>query len=156
MSKTPKVLFVCLGNICRSPMAQGAFLHVASKAGLKLEADSAGLHGWHVGRPPDRRSQAVALKYGVDIGDQRARVLTPADFAAFTHVIAMDHEILRAVKKMAPDPAPAAVSLFLDHAPGRAGQEVPDPFYGDDDGFEATWADVMEGSEGLIRIFQTV
>lgn len=154
MTETPKVLFVCLGNICRSPMAEGAFLEEARREAVAVVADSAGLHGWHVGRPPDRRAQAVALKNGVDIGDQRARTLTAEDFREFTHVVAMDHDILKGVKKMAPKDGTAQISLFLDHAHGRAGQAVPDPYYGEDAAFEETWADVVEGSQGLIRAFK--
>ncbi|MBY8821656.1 low molecular weight protein-tyrosine-phosphatase [Sphingomonas colocasiae] len=153
---TVRVLFVCLGNICRSPLAEAAFRLEAARIGLDAEADSAGTGDWHVGNPPDRRAQAAARRGGADISGLRARQVAPSDFDRFDHVIALDGQNLRDLERLRPDGARAALSLLLDHAPGRAGQAVADPYYGDDAGFDVTWADVMAGAQGLAeRIART-
>lgn len=149
--QTPAVLFVCLGNICRSPLAEGAFRAEADRLGLTVTIDSAGTGSWHVGEPPDRRAQAVARRYGVDIGQCRARQVTRADFSRFTHVVALDESVLAALHRLRPRDAVAEVALLLDYVEGRAGQGVADPYYGGDDGFEITWADVTRGAAALAR-----
>lgn len=149
----PAVLFVCLGNICRSPLAEAAFRREAKKLGLDVEVDSAGTGNWHIGEPPDSRAQAVARKYGVDISAYRARQVKPEDFRRFTHIIALDRENLRTLEKMRPKDASAELSLLLDHVPGRHGQPVADPYFGEDDGFSITWADVTTGAEALAKRF---
>lgn len=146
---SPAVLFVCLGNICRSPLAEAAFRAEAERLGLAIEADSAGTGGWHAGDPPDPRAQAVARRHGVEIGGYAARQVTAADFGRFDHIVAMDLDNLRNLRRMAPAGARARLSLMLDHVDGRAGQAVADPYYGDDAGFEATWADAVAGARGL-------
>ncbi|WP_449254014.1 low molecular weight protein-tyrosine-phosphatase [Brevundimonas naejangsanensis] len=146
---TPSVLFVCLGNICRSPLAEGAFREEARRLKLDVIADSAGTGGWHIGAPPDPRAQAVALKKGVDISALRGRQVKPADFRRFTHLVAMDHENLANLRRLAPPDATAKLSLLLDHVEGRAGQAVADPYFGEDDGFDVTWADVTAGARAL-------
>lgn len=146
---TVRLLFVCLGNICRSPLAEAAFRAEAARIGLDAEADSAGTGDWHVGNPPDRRAQAAARRNGVDISGLRARQVDPADFDRFDHVIALDGQNLRDLERLRPPGARAVLSLLLDHVPGREGQAVADPYYGDNAGFDVTWADAMAGAKGL-------
>jgi protein-tyrosine phosphatase len=148
---TRSVLFVCLGNICRSPLAEAAFRREAEELGLEVEIDSAGTGDWHVGQPPDRRAQAVAARHGVDIGHLRARQVRPDDFRRFDHVIALDAENLANLRAMCPADARAKLSLLLDHVPGREGEAVADPYYGGESHFDATWRDVTEGARGLAR-----
>ena len=150
----PSVLFVCLGNICRSPLAEAALRAEAQRLRLDLIVDSAGTGNWHAGEPPDRRAQAVARRHGVDISALRARQVTRADFRRFTHVVALDHENLSNLRRLAPADATAELSLLLDHVPGREGQPVADPWFGDDDGFDVTWADVTAGARGLIELLR--
>ncbi|PXW64048.1 low molecular weight protein-tyrosine-phosphatase [Methylobacterium sp. B4] len=147
----PSVLFVCLGNICRSPLAEAAFRLEAGRAGLAMSVDSAGTGDWHVGEPPDSRAIAVARAKGVDISGYRGRQVTAADFDRFDHVVALDHANLARLRALRPADSRAALSLLLDHVPGRAGEPVADPYYGADEGFETTWADVTEGARALVR-----
>ncbi|WP_313573894.1 low molecular weight protein-tyrosine-phosphatase [Brevundimonas sp.] len=146
---TYSILFVCLGNICRSPLAEAAFREEARRLKLDPITDSAGTGNWHVGSPPDPRAQAVALKNGVDISSLRGRQVKPADFRRFTHLVAMDHDNLANLRRLAPPDATAELSLLLDHVEGRGGQAVADPYYGEDDGFDVTWADVTDGARAL-------
>jgi protein-tyrosine phosphatase len=145
------VLFVCLGNICRSPLAEAAFRREAERLGLDVEIDSAGTGDWHLGHPPDRRAAAVAAKNGVDISHLRARRVTPEDFRHFDYIVALDANNLRDLERMRPGNAKAELSLLLDHVEGREGQAVADPYYGEADHFDVTWADVRAGAEGLAR-----
>jgi protein-tyrosine phosphatase len=147
----PAVVFVCLGNICRSPLAEAAFKTEAARLGLDAEVDSAGIGGWHAGDAPDPRAKAVARRHGADISNYRARKVTQADFRRFSHVVALDHEVLAALKRMRPANATAELSLLLDHVEGREGEEVADPYYGNEAGFEAAWADIEEGANALAR-----
>ncbi len=146
------VLFVCLGNICRSPLAEAALRRAAEAAGLTVEIDSAGTGEWHVGDPPDPRSVAVAARHGVDIAHYRARQVERADFLRFERIVALDPQNLRDLRRIAPADATARLSLLLDLVPGREGEGVRDPYYGDDDGFEATWADAVAAAEALVRL----
>ena len=146
---TPSVLFVCLGNICRSPLAEGALRAEAARLGLEIVVDSAGTGNWHAGEPPDRRAQAVSRRNGADISGLRARQVRREDFRRFTHVIALDHDNLASLRKLAPPDATAELSLLLDHVPGREGQAVADPWFGDEAGFDATWADVSAAAKTL-------
>jgi protein-tyrosine phosphatase len=150
MSK-PAVLFVCLGNICRSPLAEAAFRAEAGRQGIAVDIDSAGTGDWHEGEPPDRRAQAVAKRHGADISGLRARQVTRQDFYQFSHIVALDGENLADLAKLRPKDATAALSLLLDHVPGREGEAVADPYYGDQSGFEITWRDVAAGAAGLAR-----
>lgn len=144
------VLFVCLGNICRSPLAEAAFREAARGMKLDVTVDSAGTGSWHVGRPPDPRAIAVARKHGVDITGLRGRQVKPADFRRFTHIVALDRENLADLRRLAPADGKAGLSLLLDHVEGRKGQSVADPWFGeDDDGFDVAWADVSAGAQGL-------
>src|SRR3954470_3499858 len=119
---TASILFVCLGNICRSPLAEGAFRAEADRLGLDAEVDSAGTGGWHRGEPPDRRAIAVARRGGVDISVQRARQVTRADFDRFDHIVALDAENLADLERLRPAGSRASLSLLLDHVPGREGE----------------------------------
>jgi protein-tyrosine phosphatase len=139
---TVAVLFVCMGNICRSPLAEAALRAEAERRGLDLVIDSAGTGGWHAGEQPDRRAISAAARNGVDISGQRARQVTRADFDRFDHVVALDADNLAHLERMRPAGARAELSLLLDHVEGREGQGVADPYYGGDSHFDVTWADV--------------
>ncbi len=147
--RVTQVLFVCLGNICRSPLAEAAFRAEAERRGLDAQVDSAGTGDWHLGHPPDKRAQAVAARNGVDISTYRARRVTLEDFRYFDQIVALDASNLADLTAMRPADARAELSLLLDHVPGRVGEAVADPYYGDDAGFDATWADVTAGAKGL-------
>lgn len=146
-----RILFVCLGNICRSPLAEAAFRSEVERLGLDAEVDSAGTGDWHVGHPPDRRAAAVARRNGVEIGHLRARQVGPADFHRFDQIVALDAQNLADLQAMQPPGSKARLSLLLDHANGRVGQAVADPYYGDDVGFDVAWSDVVEGARGLAQ-----
>lgn len=145
------VLFVCLGNICRSPLAEAALRAEAERVGLELEVDSAGTGDWHLGYPPDPRSVAVAERNGVDISHLRARQVRPEDFHAFDHIVALDLQNLSNLEAMRPAGGRAELSLLMDHVPGREGQAVADPYYGEDSHFDTTWREVTEGAVALVR-----
>jgi protein-tyrosine phosphatase len=147
----PAVLFVCLGNICRSPLAKAAFKAEAARIGLDVQVDSAGIGSWHTGEPPDPRARAVAKRHGIDIGGYRARKVTQQDFRRFSHIAALDHEVLAALQAMRPANATADLRLLLDHVDGRKGEAVADPYYGDEADFETAWADVTDAARGLAR-----
>lgn len=146
----PSVLFVCLGNICRSPLAEGALRAAAEERGVEVIIESAGTSDWHVGSEPDRRAQAIATRNGINISRLRARQIRPDDFHRFDHIVAMDAENLAHVQGLLPVGARARLSLMLDHVPGREGQPVTDPYFGDSAGFEATWQDVVQGVGALL------
>ena len=146
---TVAVLFVCLGNICRSPLAEAAFRAEAERIGLDADIDSAGTGEWHVGQPPDVRAQAAARRHGADISRLRARRVTRDDFHRFDHILALDEDNLAHLERMRPAGAHARLSLLLDHLEGREGEDVADPYYGDDRHFDATWADVAAAARGL-------
>ena len=145
------VLFVCLGNICRSPLAEAAFRAEAKRIGLKVEVDSAGTGDWHIGHPPDPRAAAVAKRNGVDISHLRARKVTAEDFRRFDHIVALDAQNLADLRRLQPLNGKAELSLLLDHVDGREGDAVSDPYYDGDEHFDETWRDVTEGAKGLAR-----
>jgi protein-tyrosine phosphatase len=149
--RPPAVLFVCLGNICRSPLAEAAFRARADAAGLIVAVDSAGTGGWHVGEPPDLRAQATARRYGIDIAGYRARQVTSGDFMRFTHIFALDDSNLTRLRQIAPPTASAQISLLLDLVKGSEGQSVADPYYGGVDGFERTWRQVDAAAAALVN-----
>ena len=151
-----RVLFVCMGNICRSPLAQGVFEEVVRREGLegKVEADSAGTHGYyHAGEPPDARGQRSAARRGIDISFQRARRLVPEDCQTFDYIVTMDEENYRAVAALC-SKGSAKVRPFLDFAPDRPEREVPDPFYGGPEGFDHVLDLVEAASEGLLEVIK--
>ena len=145
------VLFVCLGNICRSPLAEAALRSEAERLGLDVRIDSAGTGDWHVGRPPDRRATATAKRNGIDISRLQGRQVTPADFHAFDYIVALDGQNLADLRAMRPPGAKAELSLLLDHVEGREGETVADPYYGADADFDVTWSDVTAGARGLAQ-----
>lgn len=146
-----RILFVCLGNICRSPMAEGVFRHVATSRGLvpPLEVDSAGTSSWHIGNPPDARAQKAAAMRDVDISAQQARQISPADFGTFDLIVAMDHSNVSKLESLAPKGQPSKVRLFLDFADAAGTDEVPDPYYGGTDGFDHALDLIEAASHGL-------
>jgi protein-tyrosine phosphatase len=145
------ILFVCMGNICRSPVAQGVFEDVARREGLAdvIRVDSAGTHGfYHAGEPPDPRAQESVLARGIDISNQRARLLDPDDCRRFDYILTMDEENYRTVARLCN--GGAKIRPFLDYAPGPE-TEVPDPYYGGPEGFQNALDLIEEASEGLLR-----
>lgn len=149
--REPAVLFVCLGNICRSPTAEGAFRAAAEAVGLRVTIDSAGTAGYHIGEAPDRRAQETARRNGVEIGHLRGRQLVAEDFRRFTHVLVMDHSNLANAQAIVPADAISEPQLLLDWVPGREGAAVADPYYGGEEHFEDTWADVTRAAAELVR-----
>lgn len=140
------VLFVCLGNICRSPMAEGAFHAAAQERGLSCLVDSAGTASYHVGSQPDARAIAVAGRNGIDISGQAARQLDRDDFYRFTHIIALDRANLEGVRARAPRDGTASLAMLLDAVPGRRGEPVADPYYGDAAAFDTAWSVISLGA----------
>ncbi|QTD57704.1 low molecular weight phosphotyrosine protein phosphatase [Parasphingorhabdus cellanae] len=140
-----------MGNICRSPLAEAALRQQSALSGLSLIIDSAGTHDWHTGQPPDDRAQTVAAKNGAPIDHLRARPVRTADFRDFDHIIALDGDNLRNLQAMEPVDGSATLSLLLDHVEGRAGENVADPYYKDDQAFDVTWADAVAGAKALIK-----
>ena len=148
-----KILFVCLGNICRSPTAEGVFRAVAARDApdLGVEVDSAGTAGYHIGEPPDARTRQAASRRGYDLSLLRARIVEPRDFEEFDLILAMDRENLAALQHRAPVHARDRVRLFLEFAPEATVSEVPDPYYGGTNGFEEVLDLVEQASQGLLR-----
>jgi protein-tyrosine phosphatase len=146
----PAYLFVCLGNICRSPLAEAAMRAAAERAEIAVAVDSAGTGEWHIGKAPDLRSQAAAARHGIDISGYRARRVSAADFRSFDHILALDPQNLRDLRAIAPADATARVSLLMDHVAGRQGEGVPDPYYGDAADFEHVWDDVTAAADALV------
>ncbi|NGP53846.1 low molecular weight protein-tyrosine-phosphatase [Thioalkalivibrio sp. XN8] len=151
-SSAHAVLFVCLGNICRSPTAEGVFRALAREAGLEpeLRIDSAGTGGYHVGATPDARAMAAASARGYDLSTIRARKVSVQDFHEFDLILAMDEDNLLHLQGIAPEGARARLGLLLDYAPGSAGRGVPDPYYGGRNGFEQVLDLVTEACAGLV------
>lgn len=147
-----RILFVCLGNICRSPMAEGVFRRVAEDAGkLHLfEIDSAGMGDWHKGEAPDHRAQKAALGRGVDISGQAARKVELEDFEDFDLVLAMDGSNIEDLHDIAPHAARAKIRRFLDYAPQVGTQDVPDPYYGGTEGFDHALDLIEAAAHGLL------
>ena len=147
---TTRVLFVCSGNVCRSPTAEAVFRHRAAAAGQDIGADSAGTNGYHIGDPPDLRAQAHARRRGYDLSDQRARRITAGDFRDFDLLIGMDGGHVAQLRRLAPRGGADKIRLFLDYAPGPRGRDVPDPYYGDAEDFEQVLDLVEAGVDGLL------
>jgi protein-tyrosine phosphatase len=147
-----KILFVCLGNICRSPTAEVVCRALAAREApeLTVEIDSAGTAGYHVGEAPDSRTRHAAARRGYDLSALRARVVEPRDFEYFDLILAMDRENLRALQRRAPESAQERLRLFLEFAPEAGVSEVPDPYYGGPNGFEDVLDLIEAASRGLI------
>lgn len=152
MSKV-RVLFVCLGNICRSPTAEGVFRNLVERAGLAeaIEIDSAGTSGWHQGELPDPRSRKEALRHGIDLSNQRSRAVVEADFEKFHYIVAMDYANLKELKKRCPQNLQGRLCLLTSFAPELAIAEVPDPYSGGPQGFEFVFRLVEASAKGLLE-----
>lgn len=148
----PSILFVCLGNICRSPLAEGIYRHLTAATSEKPVIASAGIGNWHVGNPPDRRSIKVAASHGIDISRQRARQVQAEDFSAFDLVVAMDSSNLARLFALRPADATAQLHLFADLAFGT-NQDVPDPYYGGLADFEEVYSMLFAGCGALVSKF---
>lgn len=147
---TRRILFVCMGNICRSPTADGVMRAKLAAAGLDIEVDSAGTHGWHVGAPPDERSQAHARRRGYDLSPLRARQLVAQDFERFDLVLAMDADNLAQAEALCPPDRRHRLKLLLDYAPHLGRRHVPDPYYGGAAGFDEVLDLVETACDGLV------
>lgn len=148
-----RVLFVCSGNICRSPTAEGVFLDLVRARGLenRIAADSAGTGAWHQGQAPDARSQQTALARGIDISSQRARAVEAGDYTAFDLIVAMDSGHFQSLRRDCPSPRADRLRLFMDYAPETGVTDVPDPYYGAGDGFARVFDMIEAASHGLLR-----
>jgi protein-tyrosine phosphatase len=147
-----RVLFVCMGNICRSPTAQGVFETLVQRENLaqRIKIDSAGTHAYHVGEPPDPRATEAAKRRGVDLTTQRARKVKPEDFLEFDYVLAMDSSNYEALREICHPDYEDRLRLFLDFAPQLGVEDVPDPYYGGPQGFERVLDLIEVASEGLL------
>lgn len=148
---TRRILFFCMGNICRSPTAEGVMRAKLAAAGIDVEVDSAGTHGYHVGEPPDGRSQQHAAQRGYDLSALRARKLVAEDFTRFDLVLAMDEDNLALAERLCPPAQRQRLKLLLDYAPDAGKRHVPDPYYGGEAGFEAVLDLVEAACDGLIN-----
>ncbi len=146
------VLFVCMGNICRSPTAEAVFRHYVENAGMSehILIDSAGTHDYHIGAPPDARTRRAAQQRGYDMGALRGRQVSVEDFERFDYVLAMDHANLAVLQRLARQGG-GNPHLFLEYARHHAQREVPDPYYGGADGFERVLDMVEDAAEGLLQ-----
>jgi len=152
-SASLRILFVCMGNICRSPTAEGVFRAQVAAAGLseRIVTDSAGTHGYHIGAPPDPRSIKAAAARGIDISDLRARMVRAEDFQRFDLVLAMDRQNQQALAALCAAEPPDGLRMFMDFAPDLKRPEVPDPYYGGSDGFNHVLDLCEAASRGLLK-----
>jgi protein-tyrosine phosphatase len=151
------VLFVCLGNICRSPAAEGCFLRLIAREGLedRFQVDSAGTGGWHVGQPADGRMRAAAARRGLVL-PSRARQISPADLTAFAHILTMDLDNLAAVRQLSQgQPTAATIEPITRYCRRHRLEEVPDPYYGGAEGFERVLDILEDACEGLLESLKT-
>ncbi|MDH5472293.1 MAG: low molecular weight phosphotyrosine protein phosphatase [Gammaproteobacteria bacterium] len=155
-NKAIKVLFICMGNICRSPTAEGVFRHHVNQSGLDrhIHIDSAGTHAYHVGQPPDNRAQAAARNRNIDLSSQRARKVAAEDFYEFDYLIAMDNNNISDLHSICPSGQEDKLHLFLNFAANTQTREVPDPYYGGSNGFEHVLDLVEQASIGLLSTIQ--
>jgi len=149
-----KVLFVCMGNICRSPTAQGVFRKMVADAGISdiVQVESAGTHAYHVGEPPDARAEQAAKKRGYDIGDLRARQVTADDFRAADLILAMDWENLSMLQQQCPKAYKHKLQLLMRFAGEHDAATVPDPYYGGPEGFNTVLDYVEDACQGLLDV----
>lgn len=147
------VLFVCTGNICRSPTAEAIFRDIIGKRGIAghVTHDSAGTHGYHIGEPADSRTIQVAESNGIRIADLRARKISVKDFERFDHLVAMDDGHRQAMLRLAPPGTEGKVSMLLDYHAAYSGQDIPDPYYGNMKDFEHTYGLIEEGVEAFVN-----
>ena len=147
-----RILFICMGNICRSPSAEGVFRHVlaTSAPDLQVEIDSAGTHDYHVGAPPDRRSIEAARRRGIDLSSLRARMVATEDFDRYDLILAMDEENLQELRRRAPAIHHERIRLMMEYAPHAPSRFVPDPYYGGAQGFEEVLDLLEEAAQGLL------
>ena len=147
-----RVLFICLGNICRSPTAEGVFRALVRREGLsdQISTDSCGTSDWHIGGPPDARASEEAKRRGISLDDLKARQIHVDDFADFDYVLGMDKHNIDRLSQLCPPLYRDRVQLFLDFAPALPIREVPDPYYGGDDGFRAVFDMIETASQGLL------
>lgn len=147
-----KVLFICMGNICRSPTAHGVFRALVETEGLAdaISIDSAGTHAYHVGNGPDKRAQETAQRRGVDLSDLVARRVSAEDFELFDYVVAMDQDNYMSLSEICPSEHVEKIHMFMDFAPQMRTREVPDPYYGGASGFERVFDLVDAASAGLL------
>ena len=152
-SEPTRVLFVCLGNICRSPTAHGVFKSMVREKALEqsIKIDSCGTGDWHIGHAPDARATAEAAQRGYDLSELRARQVAPSDFVEFDYVLAMDDKNLADLKALCPSEFDGYLGLFLPFDPQASVTEVPDPYYGGDEGFSEVLDMVEAASRGLLR-----
>lgn len=150
---TLSVLFVCMGNICRSPTAHGVFRQRVAAAGLgdRILVESGGTHAYHVGHPADERSQAAALTRGYDLGDLRARLVSRRDLLRFDYILAMDEANLADLKRNTPEGSTVQPRLFMEYSSKYTGREVPDPYTGGAQGFEEVLDMVEDACSGLLE-----
>ena len=151
-TKPVRVLFVCMGNICRSPTAHGVFQSLVEKEGLgsAIQVDSAGTHSYHIGSPPDSRSQATARQRGLDLSGLSARRFVSADFNGFDYLLGMDHANIADMRAIKPEDASARLQLMLEYSQRFTEAEVPDPYFGDD-GFELVFDMIDDAAGGLLQ-----
>ncbi len=151
----PKVLMVCLGNICRSPMAEGVLRHLAQQKNITLEIDSAGTGSWHVGDQPDVRAIACMKKKGIDISKLKARQFHANDFHSFDYIFTMDSQNYRDIVKQTNDSElQSKVDLYMNQAFPSRNQNVPDPYFGGDEGFEQVYEMLVNASEAFLQHIQ--
>jgi len=150
--KKVNILFVCMGNICRSPTAEGVFAHHGEQGGVlgRLLIDSAGTHAYHVGEPPDSRAQQAALARGIDLSQQKARRVVADDFDVFDYILAMDSDNLSILEEACPAEYKHKIKLFMEFAPHMKTLAVPDPYYGGSNGFDRVLDLIDEASKGLL------
>ena len=154
--KPTAILFVCMGNICRSPLAQGILAQIVEKQQIahRIVIDSAGTDAWHVGNAPDPRSVAIAKRHGIDITGQKARQVEPSDFEKFDLILAMDEDNLARLSTICPVQYAQKLHLFSDYATGDR-SNVPDPYYGGDDGFQTVYTMLFSGCMSFIGRLET-
>ena len=152
-----KILFVCLGNICRSPTAEGVFRQVVQRAALTelITIDSAGTHAYHVGDPPDARAQAAAARRGIDLSGLRGRQAIARDIKEFDYILAMDRENLSNLRAICPPGLENKLRLFLEFAAARPEKEVPDPYFGGESGFDRVLDMIEDAADGLLVHIRT-
>ena len=151
-----RILFVCTGNICRSPTAEGVVKIIIKNNGMDslIKVDSAGTHGYHIGEPPDPRTCEAALRRGIDLSGYRARKVVPEDFQRFDLLLAMDRDNLALLQRGARPEYQAKLGLFMNYASRFDAEEVPDPYYGGEQGFELVLDMIEDAGQGLIRALQ--